>query len=50
MRTFPHTETSALQALLNRSEDLLVRTAASIKHRASQIAAQVAESGNPAGA
>ena len=52
MKTLSHTETSALQTLLNWAEDLVARAAASMrpKHRASQVAAAVAESGNPAGA
>jgi hypothetical protein len=51
MRTLSHTETSALQALLNWSADLLSRAAAAKKprHRADQIAAAVAESGHPSG-
>jgi hypothetical protein len=40
-----------LQALLNWSADLISRAAAATKprHRADQIAAAVAESGNPSG-
>jgi hypothetical protein len=40
------------QLLLNRATDLVARAAASIKpnHRAGQIAADVAASGNPSGA
>jgi hypothetical protein len=51
MKTLSHTETSALQALLSWSEDLIARIAASMKpkHRAGRIAAVVAESGNPSG-
>jgi hypothetical protein len=52
MENFSHTETSAFQTLLNWGEDLIARSAASMKpkHRAGQIAAVVAESGNPSGA
>jgi hypothetical protein len=52
MKTLSHTETSSLQALLSWSEDLITRVTASMKpkHRAGQIAAIVAESGNPSGA
>ena len=53
MTTLSHTETSALQVLLSRNEDSPVsRTAATVKpkHRADQVAAAVAESGNPSGA
>ncbi len=53
MKTLAHTETSVLQALLSRSEEIPVaRPAATVKpkHRADQVAAAVAESGNPSGA
>jgi hypothetical protein len=52
MKALSHTETSALQALLNRGVDLVSRSAAAMKpeHRANQIAAAVAASGNPSGA
>jgi hypothetical protein len=52
MKTLSHTETSALQVLLSWSADLVSRAAAAIKpkYRADQVAAAVAESGNPAGA
>jgi hypothetical protein len=52
MKTLSHTESSALQALLNWGEGLVSRAVASMKpkHRTHQIAAVVAESGNPAGA
>jgi hypothetical protein len=55
MTTLSHTETSALQVLLSRNEDNPVpRAAAAVaakpKHRADQVAAAVAESGNPSGA
>jgi hypothetical protein len=53
MKTLSHPEPSILQVLLNRSEDSPVsRTAATVKpkYRADQIAAAVAESGNPSGA
>jgi hypothetical protein len=52
MKTLSHTETSALQLLLNRGENLVSRAAAAIKPklRADQVAASVAESGNPPGA
>jgi hypothetical protein len=51
MKALSHTETSALQMLLSWSGDLASRIAAAIKakHRADQIAAAVAESGNPSG-
>jgi hypothetical protein len=51
MKTLSHTETSALQVLLNWGENLVARAATSMrpKHRASQIAATVAESGSPSG-
>jgi hypothetical protein len=52
MKTLSHTETSARQALLSWGEGLASRARASIKptDRAGQIAAAVAESGNPPGA
>jgi hypothetical protein len=51
MKALSHTRASALQRLLNWSADLFSRAAASMtpKHRAGQIAAVVAESGNPQG-
>jgi hypothetical protein len=52
MKTLSQTEASFSQALLNWSADLVLRAAASMKpkHRAGQIAAEVAASGNPSGA
>ena len=53
MKTLSHTETSVLQVLSSRSEDHPVSRAAAtvkLKHRADQVAAAVAESGNPSGA
>lgn len=52
MKTLSHTETSTRQALLSWGEGLASRARASMKptHRAGQIAAAVAESGNPPGA
>jgi hypothetical protein len=52
MKTLSQTETSVLQGLLNWGEEIISRRAASMKpkHRASRIAARVAETGNPAGA
>jgi hypothetical protein len=53
MKTLSHTEPSVLQVLLSRIEDSPVQRAASAvkpKHRADQVAAAVAESGNPSGA
>jgi hypothetical protein len=52
MKTLSHTETSDLQARLSWSEELMTRVAASMKpkHRAGEVAAAVAESGNPSGA
>jgi hypothetical protein len=51
MKTLSQTEASFSQALLNWGADLVSRAAASIrpKHRADQIAAEVAASGNPSG-
>jgi hypothetical protein len=51
MKTLPHTETSALQALLSWAEDLVPRSMVSMrpKYRAGQIAAAVAASGYPSG-
>jgi hypothetical protein len=52
MKALSHVETSAFQALLNWGADLVSRYAAAMKpeHRANQIAAVVAASGNPSGA
>jgi hypothetical protein len=52
MKTLSHTETSTLQVLLSWGEDLVARAVASMKptHSAGQVAAAVAESGNPSGA
>jgi hypothetical protein len=52
MKTLSQTETTPLQVLLSQSEGLVARAAAAIKPklRADQVAAAVAESGNPAGA
>ncbi len=52
MKTLSHTETPVPRALLNWTEDLVLRAAQAIKptHRADQVAAAVAESGNPSGA
>jgi hypothetical protein len=51
MKTLSHTETSALQVLLSWGADLFSRAAAAMKpkYRADEIAATVAESGNPSG-
>ena len=51
MKALSHTQASALQILLSWSADLVSRAAASMKpkHRAGQIAAVVAETGNPSG-
>jgi hypothetical protein len=51
MKKLSHTKTSALQTPLSCGEDLITGAAASIKpkHRAGQIAAVMAESGNPSG-
>ena len=51
MKTLSQTEASFPQTLLNWGVDLVSRAAASIKpkHRADQIAAEVAASGNPSG-
>ena len=50
MKTLSQTETSSLQ-LLNWAADRISRTMAAIKpkHRAAQIAADIAVSGNPSG-
>jgi hypothetical protein len=52
MKTLSQTETSVTQVLPNWSEGLVARAAAANKpkHRADQVAAAVAESGNPPGA
>ncbi len=52
MKTLSHTEIPVPQVLLNWGEDLVLRAVRVIKpkHRADQIAAVVAESGNPSGA
>jgi hypothetical protein len=52
MKPLSHTETPSLQTLLSWIEDLIGRITASTKpkHRAGQIAAVVAEGGNPSGA
>jgi hypothetical protein len=52
MKILSHTETPVPQALLNWCEDLVLRATRAMKpkHRADQIAAEVAESGNPSGA
>jgi hypothetical protein len=54
MKTLSHTETSAPQVLLSWHEDLVWRPVGATikpkpKHRADEIAAAIAESGNPAG-
>lgn len=50
MKTLSQTETSSLQLLL-RAVDRISRTMAAIKpkHRAAQIAADIAVNGNPSG-
>jgi hypothetical protein len=52
MKALSHVETSVFRALLNWGADLVSRDAAAMKskHRANQIAAAVAASGNPSGA
>jgi hypothetical protein len=52
MKTLSQPQTSVLQLLLNKTVEAASRAAASIKPklRADQVAAAVAESGNPAGA
>jgi len=52
MKALSHTQATPLQVLLSQSEGLVARAAAAIKpkHRADQVAAAVAESGNPPGA
>jgi hypothetical protein len=52
MKTISQPQTSVLQLLLNKSEDVVSRASAPIKPklRADQVAAVVAESGNPSGA
>jgi hypothetical protein len=51
MKALSHTRASALQILSSWSADLVSRAAALMKskHRAGQIAAVVAETGNPSG-
>jgi hypothetical protein len=51
MKTLSPTRASTLQILLSWSADMVARAAASIrpKYRAGQIAAVVAETGNPQG-
>ena len=52
MKTLSQAETSFSQLLLNWAAERIARTIAAIKpkHRADQIAADVAASGNPSGA
>jgi hypothetical protein len=52
MKPLSQPATSALQLLLNKGEEAASRAAAAIKPklRADQVAALVAESGNPSGA
>jgi hypothetical protein len=52
MKTLSQPEVPFLQVLLSWSADRVLRAAASMKpkHRADQIAAEVAASGNPSGA
>jgi hypothetical protein len=51
MKSLSHAETSVLQTLLGWGENLVTRAAASRRpgHRTGEIAAVVAESGNPSG-
>ncbi len=51
MKTLSQTETPSLQLLLNWAADRISRTMAAIKpkHRAAQIAADIAVNGNPSG-
>ena len=51
MKTLSQTETSSLQLLLNWAADRISRTMAAIKpkHRAAQIAPDIAVNGNPSG-